>query len=166
MRSQYEPQIFSAVIQHYGIEGQFLVETSTTIFSPSGKGEIISWDEINAKIAAYREFYDGSFNVHKETYDDWISINNQSCLLTPLLCNHKLALISQKECNQLCDDDDERWSIFYWLTRPGFSQNFSQALIQIYAHCPGGPPQYGSIIYLERTGDQWEVKSSYGLYNQ
>lgn len=166
MRLQHESQVLSAVIKDCGIEGQYLIETSTRIFSPSGKGEFISWDEINAKISAYRESYRELFNVKKETYDDWVLINNERYLFTPSLFNHQPILISQKQCDQLCDNDDERWSVFYWLTRPGFSQDFSQALIQIYAHCPAGPPQYGSIFYFKRTGDEWKFQSSYGLYSQ
>ncbi|OUL36686.1 hypothetical protein BV372_06190 [Nostoc sp. T09] len=167
MRSQHEPEVFSAVINDYLSKGEYLIETSSKIFSPTGMGEIISWDKISfAKLSACRSFFDGSYKVHKETYDDWVLSNNQSCLLTPLIANPQVTLISQATCDQLFDEQNQRWSVFHWLTRPGFSQDFSQALIQITAHCPAGPPQYGSILYLERTSKQWEVKSSYGLYNQ
>ncbi|MCF2150761.1 hypothetical protein IQ276_030925 [Desmonostoc muscorum LEGE 12446] len=105
-------------------------------------------------------------NLQKETYDNWISINNQPSLLTPFITNHQITLISQKESDRILNDYDYRWSIIYTLTRPGLSVDFSQALIQITAHCPAGPPQYGSLLYLECTGKQWEVKSSYGLYSQ
>jgi hypothetical protein len=166
MRSQHEPQVFSAVIRDCGIEGKYLVETSTTIFSPTVRGEAISWDEVNTKISAYSEFDDSSFSVKKDTYNDLVLMNNETYLFTPSLFNQQPILISETQFNQLNDDDNQRWSVFHWLTRPGFSPDFSQALIQIYAHCPSGPPQYGSILYLERTGERWVVKSSYGLYNQ
>ncbi|MBD2516875.1 hypothetical protein H6G93_17990 [Nostoc sp. FACHB-973] len=105
-------------------------------------------------------------NLQKETYDNWISINNQPSLLTPFITNTQITLVSEKESDKILNDYDYRWSIIYTLTRPGLSVDFSQALIQITAHCPAGPPQYGSLLYLEITGEEWEVKSSYGLYNQ
>ncbi|MBX9259092.1 hypothetical protein H1Q63_35100 [Desmonostoc muscorum CCALA 125] len=105
-------------------------------------------------------------NLQKETYDNWISINNQPSLLTPFITNTQITLVSEKESDKILNDYDYRWSIIYTLTRPGLSVDFSQALIQITAHCPAGPPQYGSFLYLEITGEEWEVKSSYGLYNQ
>ncbi|BAY12639.1 hypothetical protein [Calothrix sp. NIES-2098] len=166
MRSQHEPQVYSAVIQNSVTDGEYLIESSSKIFSPTGMGEVISWDEISAKISAYREFYADCSNLQKETYEDWILINDRSYLLTPAIANPQFTLISSQQCNQLCNHHDYRWSIFHWLTRPGFSQDFSQAMIQITVHCPAGPPQYGSILYLERTTEKWEVKSSYGLYNQ
>ncbi|OUL22824.1 hypothetical protein [Nostoc sp. 106C] len=167
MRSQHESQVFSAVIKDCLIQGEYLIESSSKIFSPTGMGEVISWDKISfAKLSVCRSFFDGSYNVQKQTYDNWVLSNNQSCLLTPLIANPQVTLISQAKFDQLYDEHSQRWSIFYWLTRPGFSQDFSQALVQIMAHCPAGPPQYGSLLYLERTGKEWEVKSSYGLYNQ
>lgn len=167
MRSQHESQVVSAVIQNYRMAGEYLIATSTKIFSPIAKGEVIPWDNIRfLQLSPCGSCFESAYNVKKETYDDWVTSNHQSSLLTPLLISDQLTLISEQQCQQLCDNDDYRWSVFYWLTRPGFSVDFSQALIQIYAHCPAGPPQYGSIVYLERMKDLWEVKSYFGLYNQ
>ncbi|MBD2214153.1 hypothetical protein H6G27_30440 [Nostoc linckia FACHB-104] len=167
MRSQHEPQVFSAVIQDYSMAGEYLIANSAAIFSPTAKGEVILWDNLKfLQISPCSSFFENAYNVKKETYDDWLVSNHQPSLLTPLLINDQLTFISEQQCQQLCNNYDYRWSVFYWLTRPGFSADFSQALIQIYAHCPAGPPQYGSIVYLERTEDVWQVKSSFGLYNQ
>ena len=167
MRSQHETQVYSAVIKYCQMEGEYLIETSSSIFSRTSTGEVIAWENISfAKLSSCGSFFDGAYNVQKATYDDWVLVNNQRYLLTPAIANSQVKLISQVEFNQLCDRHDYRWSVFHWLTRPGFSGDFSQAMIQITAHCPAGPPQYGSILYLERTDETWEVKSSHGLYNQ
>jgi hypothetical protein len=167
MRSQHETQVLSTLIKGYQMEREYLIETSCSIFSPTGKGEIIAWENMSfAKLSSCRSFFDGVYNVQKATYDDWVLVNNQPYLFTQAIAHPQVKLISQAESDQLCADYDYRWSIFYRLTRPGFSPDFSQALIGITAHCPAGPPQFGSILYLERSDQTWETKSSYGLYNQ
>jgi len=146
----------------------FLVETSNSylITSTSLKPDI-SWEFLRIpEILIHGMSIIGFPNLKKETYDDWISINNQPCLFTPFLTNPQTTLISNEESDRIFNDYNYRWSIIHTLSRPGLSVDFSQALIQITAHCPAGPPQYGSLLYLERTGEQWAVKSSYGLYNQ
>ncbi|WP_235116131.1 hypothetical protein [Desmonostoc muscorum] len=168
MRSQHESQVFSAVIKHSITEGDFLCEMSNSyLITKTSLKPDISWETLRIPETFIHGMRIVGFpNLQKETYDNWISINNQPSLLTPFITNHQITLISQKESDRILNDYDYRWSIIYTLTRPGLSVDFSQALIQITAHCPAGPPQYGSLLYLECTGKQWEVKSSYGLYSQ
>lgn len=164
MRATHEIQVFSAVIKDYRMEGEFLIETSAQVCIPYFS---LTWEDINfRKLSTCGSFFDGAYTLQKDTYDDWILINNQSELLTPFITNHQITLISPEKSDQMFNNPDDRWRVFYTLTRPGFAPDFSQALIQITAHCPAGPPQYGSLIYLEINHKQWEVKSSHGLYNQ
>jgi hypothetical protein len=168
MRSPYEPQIFAAVIKHANIEGEFLREISNNyVMTTTSLIPDLSWENLRIPERLIQGMKIRGFpNLRQETYDNWISINNESFLLTPLIINPQVTLISEEEGEKLLSNPDYRWSIIYTLTRPGLSGDFSQALIQITAHCPAGPPQYGSLLYLENIGDRWEVKSSYGLYNQ
>ncbi|MFN6570980.1 hypothetical protein [Dendronalium sp. ChiSLP03b] len=167
MRSQHEPQVFSAVIKHSQMEGEFLHEMSNNYLINKTSLKDITWENLCIpEMLIYGMRITGFPSLQKETYENWISMNNQTYLLTPFITNPQVTLISEEEFDKLGDKSGYGWSIFYTLSRPGFSQDFSQALIQITAHCPAGPPQYGSLLYLESTGEQWEVKSSYGLYNQ
>ncbi|WP_414569142.1 hypothetical protein [Nostoc sp. CCY 9925] len=168
MRSPFESQVISAVINHSMRKEDFLVDMSNSylITSTSLKPDI-SWEFLRIpEILIHGMSIIGFPNLKKETYDDWISINNQPCLLTPFLTNPQIALISNEESDRIFNDYNYRWCIIHTLSRPGLSVDFSQALIQITAHCPAGPPQCGNLLYLERTGEQWAIKSSYGLYNQ
>ncbi|MDF5710205.1 MAG: hypothetical protein PUP90_21685 [Nostoc sp. S4] len=168
MRSQHESQVFSAVIKHSRMEGEFLHEMSSNyLLTTTSLIPDISWENLRIpEILIYGMSIKGFPNLQKETYDNWLSINTQPSLLTPLITNPQITLISHKQSDEIVNDYDYRWSVIYTFTRPGLSVDFSQALIQITAHCPAGPPQYGSLLYLERTSEQWQVKSSYGLYNQ
>ncbi|MBW4673902.1 MAG: hypothetical protein KME52_07705 [Desmonostoc geniculatum HA4340-LM1] len=168
MRSQHESQVFSAVIKHSITQEDFLCEMSNSyLITKTSLKPDISWENLRIPETFIHGMRIVGFpNLQKETYDNWISINNQPSLLTPFITNHQITLVSEKESDKILNDYDYRWSIIYTLTRPGLSVDFSQALIQITAHCPAGPPQYGSLFYLEITGEEWEVKSSYGLYNQ
>lgn len=166
LRSQHEIEVFSAVIKYAGIETEFLWEISSKPITNSSLQDI-TWENLQiAERFIHGMIILGFPHLLKETYDNWISINSQSSLLSDLIKNPQVTLISQAEFDTFLENPGYRWSIFYTLTRPGFSLDFSQALIQITAHCPSGPPQYGSLLYLERIGHIWEVKSSYGLYNQ
>ncbi len=168
MRSQHESQVFSAVIKHSKMEKDFLHEMSNNyLLTTTSLVPNISWENLRIpEMLIHGMKIIGFPNLQKETYDNWISINDQPSFLIPLITNPQITLISNKQSEKIINDYDYRWSVIYTLTRPGLSVDFSQALIQITAHCPAGPPQYGSLLYLERTNEQWEVKSSYGLYNQ
>ncbi|GAA6621954.1 hypothetical protein [Scytonema sp. NUACC26] len=163
MRALQEIQVFSAVIKDYCLE-EFLIETSAQVCIPYFS---LAWENMTFhKISACGSFFDGTYTLQKDTYNDWILINTQSDLLTPFITNHQVTLISLEKADLMFNNPDNRWYVFHTLTRPGFAPDFSQALIQITAYCPAGPPQYGSLLYLERNNEQWQVKSSYGLYNQ
>ncbi|MBD2612409.1 MAG: hypothetical protein RMY62_000480 [Nostoc sp. ZfuVER08] len=168
MRSQSESQVLAAVIKHSMRKEDFLVQTSNIyLITQTSLKPDISWEFLRIpEMFIYGMRIVGFPELQKKTYDNWISINNQPCLLTQFLTNPQITLISEKESERILNDYNHRWSIIYTLTRPGLSLDFSQALIQITAHCPAGPPQCGDLLYLEKTGEQWAVKSSYGLYNQ
>jgi hypothetical protein len=168
MRLQHEEKVFSTVIRDrsYSIEGGFLIETSSEVAFQDDQSKIIFWNNINfPKLSPCGSFFQGSYNLQKNTYDDWVLINNQKCSLASWVENHPLTLISEEEYNQCNVNNNYLYHSFNWLTRPGFSQDFSQAIIRIYGYCPGSH-DYGSIVYLERISKQWHIKSSYGLYNQ
>ncbi|BDA76235.1 hypothetical protein CAL7716_104010 (plasmid) [Calothrix sp. PCC 7716] len=167
MRLQHEIDVFSAVIKDksYGISGIFLVEASVEILSQNLL-ENKSFENLNfQKLSTCGSYFTGVYDLQQETYDDWVSINNQTYSLAPWVKNHQLTLISEEEYNQYCLSGEYNSSGFYRLTRPGFSKNFSQALIQIYGYCPIAF-SFGSVIYLERVSEKWCTLSSYGLYNQ
>ncbi|BDA70522.1 hypothetical protein CAL7716_046880 [Calothrix sp. PCC 7716] len=168
MRLQHEIEVLSTVIKDktYGMEGEFLIETSIEIVFKDRERKNFYFDNIFfPKLSPCGSFFQGSYNLQKETYNDWVSINNQRCLLTSLVENHQLTLISEAEYNQCNVNKNYPYRSFNRLTRPGFSPNFSQAIIQIYVYSPGAH-DFGSILYLERVSQQWHIKSSYGLYNQ
>jgi hypothetical protein len=166
LRSQHETEVFSTVIKYASMEGEFLWAMSNPVINNSYYMDI-RWENLRMpeKIIFGMKIV-GFPDLQKETYDNWISINSQSSLLDSLITNPQVTLISQEYWVNFAQQYDYRWYVFYTLTHPGFYQDFSQALIQITAHCPAGPPQYGSLLYLERIKNIWKVKSSYGLYSQ
>jgi hypothetical protein len=164
MPLQHETEVFSVLMNR--MEGEFLIETSSQIALQDWQGKMILWDNISfPKLSPCGSFFEGSYNLQKDTYDDWVSINNQRCSLASLVDRQVLTLISEAEYGQYDVNKNYCYRSFYRLTRPGFSQDFLQAMIQICCYCPGSH-DYGSILYLERVSEQWHIKSSYGLYNQ
>jgi hypothetical protein len=168
MRSQHEPQVFYAVIKYSQMEGEFLAEMSNNYLITQTSLNDITWENLQIPETLIHGMRIRGFpSLQKQTYDNWLSLNHQPSLLTPSIANPQVTMISLEEFDKLVNKSGYQWSILYTFSRPGFSEDFSQALIQITAYCPAGPPQYGSLLYLERTGGElWEVKSSYGLYNQ
>jgi hypothetical protein len=168
MRSQHEPKVFSAVIKNSIMAGEILCEISNNyLITKTSLMPDISWNNLRIpEISIYGMRIIGFPHLRKETYDNWISINYQSSFLTPFITNPEVTLVSKEELEKLRTGTDYSWSMIYTLTRPGFSQDFSQALIQITGYCAAISCSYGNLLSLESTGDQWQVKSSYGLYNQ
>ncbi|MCF4970586.1 hypothetical protein [Nostoc sp. CMAA1605] len=159
MRSHYEAQVFSVIIQNQYIEGKFLLETSLQVCIENYG---FTWENLN--------FYnissdDTVHSIPKDIYDDWININSRSHLLAPLFSPCKVNLISQKVYDYLITEHDYRWCSFHCLTRPGFTADSSHALIEVNYCCPASV-QYGSLLYLERSHEEWKVKSSRGIYSQ
>jgi hypothetical protein len=168
MRSQHEPEVYTAVIKDisYYMEGNFLIETSLGINFQNSQQIKDYWQNIRfPKRSPSGSDFQGSYSLQKDTYDDWVSINHQRYSLRSWLENHQITLISQESYDQWDVNKYYRYQSFYWLSRPGFSQDFSQALIKICCYCPGSH-DFGSLLYLESTDKQWQIKSSYGLYNQ
>lgn len=168
MRSQHEPHIYTAVIKDisYGIEEEFLIETSIGIKFQNSQEIKDFWQNITfPKLSPSGSYFQGSYSLQKDTYDDWVSINNQRYSLGAWVENNQITLISQASYDQWDVNKYYPYRSFYWLSRPVFSQDFSQALIKISCYCPGSH-DFGSLLYLERSEKQWQIKSSYGLYNQ
>ena len=171
MRSQHEPEVYTAVIKdrRYGEgmeEGGFLIETSLGINFHNNQAITDFWQTISfPKLSPSRDSFQGSYSLQKDTYDDWVSINNQRYSLISWVDDRQITLVSQELYDQCDVNKNYPYQSFYWLSRPGFSQDFSQALIKICGYCPGSH-DFGSLLYLERTDKQWQIKSSYGLYNQ
>lgn len=173
MRSQEETKLLSAFIQHYGqLQEALLIKKSSAILSRDSEGKINSWENLNSRKWFWHQKIFGNITTNenpyplkKETYNNWVLINKQHSVLTDFLDDNQVKFISEGQYNQLRNDYDHRWTSFYWLTRPGFSQDFSQAIIQLAVDCPGAC-QYASIFHLQKISNKWEVNSSYGLYNQ
>jgi hypothetical protein len=168
MRSQHEPEVYTAVIKdiNYYMEGNFLIETSLGINFQNSQQIKEFWQNIRfAKLSPSGSCFQGLYRLQKDTYDDWVSTNNQRYSLGAWVGNHQITLISQASYDQWDVNNNYRYCSFYWLSRPGFSQDFSQALIKLCCYCPGSH-DFGSLLYLERTDKQWQIKLSYGLYNQ
>ena len=168
MRSQHEPNVYTAAIKDrsYGMEGGFLIETSLGISFKNSQEIEDFWQNIRfPKRSPDRSYFQGSYSLQKDTYDDWVSMNNERYSLVSWLENHQITLIAQELYDQWDVNKNYAYQSFFWLSRPGFSQDFSQALIKICGYSPGSH-DFGSLLYLERTVKQWQIKSSYGLYNQ
>lgn len=164
MRSQHEPEVYNAAIK--GMERGFFIETSLGISFPSNPQIKDIWQNISfSKLSPSGSSFQDSYSLQKDTYDNWISTNNQRYSLGSWLEDRKITLIYQESYEQWDVNKYYSYQSFYWLSRPGFSQDFFQALIKICCYCPGSH-DFGSLLYLERTDKQWEIKSSYGLYNQ
>ncbi|MBD2476630.1 MULTISPECIES: hypothetical protein [Nostocaceae] len=165
MRSQHETEIFATLIENYSIAGEYLLEESGSVITKTSLKDI-TWENLRIKeTEMYGMRILGFPELQKDTFDNWISVNTQPSLLSLWINNPKVNLLSRAEYHNLFNQDDHRWSMFYTLTRPGLSDDFSQALIQLTAFCPI-TPQYGNLLYMERTGNKWETKLSYGLFNQ
>ncbi|OCQ90434.1 hypothetical protein BCD64_27565 [Nostoc sp. MBR 210] len=165
MRSQHETEIFATLIESYSMAGEYLLEESSSVIIKTSLKDI-TWENLRIKeTEIYGMKISGFPDLKKETFDNWISINSQPSLLSSLINNPKVNLLSSAEYENLFNQYDRRWSMFYTFTRPGFSDDFSQALIQMTAFCPI-TPQYGNLLYMERSGNKWETKLSYGLFSQ
>ncbi|MEA5568124.1 hypothetical protein [Anabaena sp. UHCC 0399] len=173
MRSLEEPKLLSAFIQHDGqLQGALLIKKSSGIISTDSEGKITSWGNLSSRKWFWHQNIFGNITTNgnlyplkKDTYDDWVLINKQPSLLQDFLGDNQVNFISEEQYNQLRNDYEHRWTCFYWLTRPGFSQYFSQAIIQLAFYCPSAC-HYASIFHLQKISNRWEVNSSYGLYNQ
>jgi hypothetical protein len=99
MRSLYEPQIFAAVIKYSNIEGEFLREISNNyVMTTTSLIPDFSWENLRIPERLIQGMRIRGFpNLRQETYDNWISINNESFLLTPLIKNPQVTLISEEE---------------------------------------------------------------------
>ncbi|HRG48184.1 MAG TPA: hypothetical protein PLX69_23350 [Leptospiraceae bacterium] len=155
MLSNIEVEILVGAVGQARAEGEFLSAKSSSIAYKESK-EVYSWKDIHST----------HFPVSQDLYDDWILKNKEPISFTDISEQIKMKSISDAEFGVLSETTEKKWSILYSFTRPGISDNGNFALVQITAFCPSGPPNYGSIYLLEKSGTGWTVKYNYGLYNQ
>ena len=161
-----EMEVLMGAIQHVKGEGDFLATKSSSIAKRDSK-EIISWSDLHSfPTRRSSDLHSSSFPISKDLYEDWISKNKEPISLTDISEKLKMKSASETEFESLTNLSENKWSILYSFTRPGISDNGDFAIVQLTAFCPSGPPNYGSIFLLEKSGTGWIVKYNYGLYNQ
>lgn len=163
-----EKEIFDAVIGFSRMEEGYVLEYSNApSSSSSGTGSPVSFSEIKfPRLSETKDSIVGTYELKEEVYEDWINKNRERSVLSVLSDHPEIHLITEEGFNALQSEYRHTWSMFYTLTEPGISEDGKTAIVQITGFCPGGVPNYGSILYLEKTGDRWQVLSSFGLYNQ
>lgn len=137
------------------MNGEYLCVTPASIANKS-PGEIYSWEDL----------YSEQFPVSEELYKNWVSQNAKVISWESLSVETGITFFSENELENLSANEQNRWSVFYTISQPGISTDKKNALIQVTAYCPAGPPNYGSIFLLEKNNTGWCVAFSYGLYNQ
>lgn len=110
----------------------------------------------------YEDLFSPTFPVKKEVFHDWIHRNQSKVSFESIQTELGVNLITLQQFENL----EEKWSVFYSYTRPGFVESLGQALVQVTAYCTAGPPNFGTIYLLERQERTWEVSGTFGLYNQ
>ena len=150
-----EHKVMLSLLNYTKAEGNFLEEFSSQIIK---KKENIFF--------SLEDLYSLQFPISKDLFENWIQINNKPISFLTLKESFNIKICSSGEFDSLFHKDENRWSVFYSISRPGFSENGDYALIQITAHCPAGPPNYGSLYLLEKNDSIWIVNYSYGIYNQ
>lgn len=96
MRLHHETQVFSTLLKHFPSYGEYLIATSHEINFITGSGELLSWKNIKfLKLSVCGSFFEGSYTLQQDSYDDWVLINQQPCLLTSFITNKHVNVISQ-----------------------------------------------------------------------
>ncbi len=163
-----ETEIYEAVIDFSRMQDGYLLEYSNTP-SPSllGDGLPIHFNEIKfPRLSEKKDSFTGTYSLGDDVYADWINKNTERSLLSVLADHSEIHLMPEEGFNSLQSEYRHSWSMFFTLTKPGISKDGKTAIVQITGFCPGGIPNYGSILYLEYSGGKWQVLSSFGLYNQ
>lgn len=155
MLTKTESGILLGAIKHARMEDSFLKDTSADIIKKDSD-ELYLW----------KDLYSNDFPLSEDVYEDFLLKNSKPISFLPFTEDVQVKFFQEKDFTMLADSEQDRWSIFYSLSRPGISIDEKNALIQITAYCPAGPPNYGSIYLLEKTESDWVVKFNFGLYNQ
>ena len=153
MINNLELNIYKAVSTYSRMEGNFLDRVCAGI---AKKDSSLPY--------TFNDLYSKDFPISESLYKNWINNNRESSELGEYAEELRIRYISWMEFDTYSKQDGNHWSILYSLTRPGVHEN--KAMIQITAHCPAGPPNYGSIFLLENQNSGWKVTHNFGLYNQ
>lgn len=155
MLTKIESDILFGAMKHARVEGEYIQITSSTIAKREGN-EIYTWENIHSN----------EFPVSNELYENWVFKNKEPISLDNFSGDIKVNFTTWNEFDSISSASQKAWSILYSFSRPGISNDEKNALVQITAFCPSGPPNYGSIFLLEKSTSGWIVKFNYGLYNQ
>lgn len=147
-----ELEIYNSIILHSRINENFLSDSTGQAADKN--------DYPLVKIKASR------FPITEEIYNRWQAQNQNPIFLRELSFDLDINFFSQTNLNSILQGDRNRWSVFYTITRPGISEDKQSGIIQVTAFCPAGPPNYGTIYYLQKINSTWNISGNYGLYNQ
>lgn len=154
MLSKIESEILITAMKFVQMEDEYVLETSSKIMKKAN--EILSWFDVYSK---------NSF-ISEQLHRDWVQKNLDTINLTPLMTEMKANFLSIEKFESFFLSPDKAWSVFFTITRPGISSDGRNALLKVTANCPSGPPNYASLLLLEKSVHFWNVKSTHGLYNQ
>lgn len=154
MLTKIESEILVTAMSFVQMEGEYVLENSARIMKDANK--ILSWFDVYSK---------NSF-ISEQLHKDWVEKNLEPISLIPLLDEIKVSFISSNKFESYLNMSDKAWSVFFTITRPGISTDGRNALLKVTANCASGPPNYASLLFLEKSVHFWNVKSTHGLYNQ
>jgi hypothetical protein len=154
MLTKIESEILLTAMSFVQMEGEYVLETSARIMKDANK--ILSWFDVYSK---------NSF-ISEQLHKDWVEKNLEPISLIPLLDEIKVSFLSTSKFESYLNMPDKAWSVFFTITRPGISTDGRNALLKVTANCASGPPNYASLLLLEKSVHFWNVKSTHGLYNQ
>lgn len=155
MLSQTETEVLFTAVAHARISGEFLQNIS----APP-----VHRDDGSA--FARHDLYSPDFPVSEDAFTAFIKNNQVAQLFADFPPDMQIELYAPQTFASLSAAEENRWRVFFTLSRPGVSQDEQSALMQVTAHCPAGPPNYGSIYLLQKSPAGWQVKFNFGLYNQ
>ncbi|HMV41423.1 MAG TPA: hypothetical protein PK079_02890 [Leptospiraceae bacterium] len=154
MISEIESEILITAMKFVQMDDEFVLDTSANISSKPNK--ILSWFDVYSKNSM----------ISEQIHQDWVQKNLEPISLTPLLNRINVKFLPYDKFSINMNMKDQAWSVFFTITRPGISSDRRNALLKVTANCLSGPPNYASLLYLERSVHFWNVKSTHGLYNQ
>jgi hypothetical protein len=154
MLTDIESEILLTAMKFVKMEAGLVLETSSGVLKKEDK--ILSWHDLYTK---------NSF-ISEELHEDWIEKNKEPALLNSLSEEKKYQFIPLEKFDSFFQLPEKVWSTFFTITRPGISSDGQTAIVQVTARCPSGPPNYASLLFLEKSVHFWDVKSTHSLYNQ
>lgn len=155
MLTTTEMDILFSVAQYAQIKGEYLSNISARII-PKDDNKTYSFEDLHSE----------KFPITKDLFANWTQKNQTQIPFLEIEERIIIKFYLMENLDSLINAEENKWSVFYSITQPGISNNGYSALVQLAAYCPSGPPNYGSIFLLEKSGQEWSVKYNYGLYNQ